>query len=393
MKKKYNEQFIILSAIGIILVMFGHLNLPILSFHELLPYYSYHVMLFVFISGYFYHPEEETHIYSYIKRKFARLILPYMGWNLFYGIIITCIHKWGTAGITFGENISLYNYFIAPFLSGHQYMLHAAAWFVPALFLLQLCNIIGRKFLSLLRIKNEYMITVLYFLIGFTVVYLAKRGSVYDYYKLPGRLMLMAPMFQLGHLYHTHLEKRDTLPSVPYFLILTVLQFLVMYYTHGAVNYSVVWVTGFANGVVMPFITATIGILFWLRISRLLQHALQKKLPPVIKWLKNFLYWTGTHTYGIMMHHLFGFFLFNELLSLLHNRCSLLSLFEMERFQGDIYYTYCASGGNPVWYLGYLIFGFLAAWLLDKTGKLLYGTIRNEYLKLSCAKTNKQKEG
>ncbi|MBO5487597.1 MAG: acyltransferase family protein, partial [Eubacterium sp.] len=144
MRIKRNETFIILSAIGILLILLGHLDFPLLNMGGLFPYYSFHVMLFVFISGYFYKPEEEEHILAYLKRKAPHLLIPYFIWNVVYGILATLLH--GT-GMQIGENINLYNLFIAPFLSGHQFMYQAASWFVPALFLVELCNILGRKIL------------------------------------------------------------------------------------------------------------------------------------------------------------------------------------------------------------------------------------------------------
>ena len=371
MQKKQNEQFVILTAIGMILVMFGHLDCPFLSFFNFLPYYSYHVMLFVFISGYFYQSREEEHIAAYIKRKFLHLILPYLCWNLFYGIVASCIHYFHIAGVNIGGDLSLYNLLIAPFYSGHQFMFHAAAWFVPALFLMELCNILGRKSLSLLHIKNEYIITMLYFLIGFAVVYLAKRGSVYDFYKLPGRLMLMAPIFQSGHLYRVKLEAKDKLPSLPYFLILILVQALIMWYTKGSVNYSVVWVTGFANGVFMPFITALVGILFWLRIAKLLTSLFEKVHNRFLTPLKKGLDWMGTYSYAIMMHHLFGFFILNLVLFYIHRYSKLLPMFDTVTFQNDIYYNYCRSGGNPFWFLLYLISGITAALALNKLSECI----------------------
>ena len=196
--KPRNQTFVILSAIGILLVLLGHLDFQILSFGGLFPYYSFHVMLFLFISGYFYRPEEEERIFSYIKRKCLHLLLPYFIWNVFFGILATLLHH---AGMQIGESLSLYNLLIAPFMGGHQFMYHAASWFVPALFLVELCNIIGRKVLSLLKVRNEYVIMILYLIIGLASVYLAKRGSVYDLYRLPARIMFLAPCFQMGRLY------------------------------------------------------------------------------------------------------------------------------------------------------------------------------------------------
>ena len=51
--KQRDEQFTILSALAMLLVILGHINWDILGRSPLLPYYSYHVMIFVFISGYF----------------------------------------------------------------------------------------------------------------------------------------------------------------------------------------------------------------------------------------------------------------------------------------------------------------------------------------------------
>lgn len=374
MAKEKNQQFVILSGIGMLLVMLGHLNCNLLTFRDFLPYYSYHVMLFVFISGYFYQPDDENHILQYIKRKALHLLVPYAIWNLVYGVLITLIHK-TDIGIWFGEDMNLFNLFLAPFTSGHQYMLHAAAWFVPALFLLQLCNVLGRRILRLIPCREkhrEFIYLLLYFLIGIAVIFLAKRGSVYDYYKLPGRLMLMAPIFQLGRFYRCTLEKKDTLPSIPYFLLLFVLQLCVMIATGGSVSFSVVWVTGFANGVIMPYITSIIGILFWLRVSGLLSAFTNKhgKALPLLRWM-------GTHSFAVMMHHLFGFFLLNFIFYLMHEKLGLFPFFDIAAFQGDIYYTYCSSGGSALWFALYLVFSLFIVYILDKLAQILYRTIRH----------------
>ena len=50
MQKKTNEQFMILSFIGIIIVVICHLARDIYKYLEFLPY----IAIFVFVSGYFY---------------------------------------------------------------------------------------------------------------------------------------------------------------------------------------------------------------------------------------------------------------------------------------------------------------------------------------------------
>jgi len=359
MTTKRNDTFVILSAIGILLIMLGHLDFPILTMGGLFPYYSFHVMLFPFISGYFYKPEEEAHIGAYLKRKALHLLLPYCIWNIIYGLLATILHNFGM-GI--GENISLYNLTIAPFLSGHQFMYQAASWFVPALFLLELCNVLGRKVLSLLRIRNEYVIMALYLVVGLASIFLAKRGSVYDYYKLPARIMLLAPCFQFGYLYKEKLESKDTLPSSVYFPILLLFQFIIVMTTSGRIAFSAVWVTGFAGSIILPYLTTFTGIAFWLRIA--------KELTPILKE-NQFTQYLGTHTFSVMMHHLLGFFLVNSAFCGLFklafsNGTSVLGEwfagFDMALFTTDIYYTYLPAGMDTIKWL------YLAAGLAVSLG-------------------------
>ena len=140
-KTERNITFTILSAIGIVLILLGHLDYGILTFGGLFPYYSYHVMIFVFVSGYFYKSDDEAHLLQFVLRKAKRLLLPYMIWNVLYGIIVMLMRR---AGFGIGEEISLYNLFIAPFVGGHQFGLNAPAWFIPALFLLEMCDMAAR---------------------------------------------------------------------------------------------------------------------------------------------------------------------------------------------------------------------------------------------------------
>ena len=60
-----NKEFRILSAIGIILVVAGHLGYDLFDIGGLFPYYSFHVFIFLFVSGYFYREEAQERIVSY----------------------------------------------------------------------------------------------------------------------------------------------------------------------------------------------------------------------------------------------------------------------------------------------------------------------------------------
>ena len=79
-----NMQFALLSALGIFFVADGHLNNSYLDIGGLIPYYSFHMQLFVFISGYFCREEQERFA-SYGIRKFKRLpTLPGIWFTVFW---------------------------------------------------------------------------------------------------------------------------------------------------------------------------------------------------------------------------------------------------------------------------------------------------------------------
>ena len=307
--KQRDEQFTILSAVAMLLVILGHINWDILGRSPLLPYYSYHVMIFVFISGYFFKPEASEKLFEYIWHKFKKLMVPYFIWNAVYGLL-----AWGLRFLEFeiGGDFNLYNLFIAPFMGGHQFMFNAAAWFVPALFLFEVVNIIIVKVLRILHLDNEYILAAVYIFAGVLVVALAKHGSVYDYYKIPGRIMIMAPAFALGRLYKLKIKQYDTMPSVIYIPVVVLLSF-VMVKTHPGLNYSAVWVTGFTSTIFTPIVTMILGIAFWLRVSKLLYMLLGK----IGGEIRRFVLRMGNNTYAIMMHQLLGFFFVNTIYAIM----------------------------------------------------------------------------
>lgn len=367
MKKERNLTFTILSALGMTLVMLGHLDYGILTIGGLFPYYSFHVLIFVFVSGYFYKPEVEESIVRYFLHKAKTLLLPYFIWNLVYGIIATILHGFG---FVIGGSISLYNLFVAPFHGGHQFMYNATAWFVPALFLLEMCNIIGRRILRFLRLRNEWVIAILYLMVGCFAVFMAMRGSVYDLYKIPGRLMVMAPAFALGRLYKEKLEKFDVVPTIiliPFLLGINA----ILGATHNGLAYSVVWVTGFANTPITPFITMTTGIWLWLRIASLISRLVSIK--PKALFCRAISYY-GNNTYSVMLHHLFVFMMIKSIFAIFSAKGLAFLDFDLELFHSDVYYTYI-PGGIAAFKLVYLLCGVVISLAISKAIQSVKGRL------------------
>lgn len=341
-KEKENQELRILSAIGIILVVAGHLGYNLFDWGGLFPYYSFHVFIFLFVSGYFYKDEVQEHILQYIIKKCKTLLLPYFVWNLFYGILATVLHK---AGFYIGQELSLYTMFVAPFENGHHFMYHFPAWFVPVLFVIEVVNVCMRKVLTLMRMNKEWLILTGCLLAGVATVYLAMGGHVWGYYKIPGRILFMLPGFQMGCFYRKYLEKHDTLPDKVYFPIVIGIQLLISFVCAG-LAFSAVWVTSFANGPVVPYVTVITGIALWLRIAKI-----AAKLPEVAKPL----IYLGRNTYAIMMHHMFSFFLLNCVFFALYLCLPGFYEFNTELFFADINYTYLPRGDIGKWL--YMIVG------------------------------------
>lgn len=349
---KENRQFRILSALGIIFVAAGHLGYDVFTIGGLFPYYSFHVFIFLFVSGYFYKEEAEENIAGYILKKCRTLLVPYFLWNLFYGILAQILHG---MGFSFGEDLSFRTLFLSPFLGGHQFLYNFSAWFVPALFLVEVINVCIRKALGLLRLKNEYLILAGCLVTGMAIIWLAAGGHVWGIYKLPGRILLMLPGFQMGRIYKEKLEVHDTLADGAYFLAVIGVQILISVFC-GGLSFSVVWVTGFANGPVVPYLTVVTGLAFWLRIARIVSG---------IPVLSDQMVGIGRNTFSVMMHHIAVFMLVKGFFYWCGRITSFCAEFDREMFFQDISYVYMAGGAEASKWI-YLLAGIGISVLVGK---------------------------
>lgn len=330
----YNVTFGILSALAIVMIVAGHAGYDILTVGGLFPYYSFHVPLFLFISGYFYREEEEKSPLLYLKKKAKRLLLPYYIWNLVYGLMAWALRAFG--GFSMGEPVTFKTLFLDPFLNGYQFIYNFAAWFVPTLFVIEVMNLCMRLLLRKMRLYSEWLILAGTLAVGMAVVQLAIGGHVWGLYKTPGRILFLYPCFQMGQFYKKKLEARDTLGNLPYFAIVTGGQAVLSLCCNG-LAYSSVWCTGFANGSVIPYVTVVSGTAFWLRVSRVLTPALGKSRAVL---------YLGKNTYAVMLHHIMAFMLVKAALSAVAAYTGAFSDFDFVRFHTDIDYYYLVRGAE-----------------------------------------------
>lgn len=372
----YNVTFGILSALAILMIVAGHAGYDILTVGGLFPYYSFHVPLFLFISGYFYRQEEEAHPLAYLKKKGKRLLVPYFAWNAVYGVTSWALRAFG--GFSMGEGLSLKTLFLSPFLNGYQFIYNYAAWFVPVLFMIEVMNlcmrlIIRRPLRRWFGIDGEWLFLLGSLAVGMLVVQFAIEGRVWGLYKTPGRILFLYPCFQMGQFYKKKLEERDRLGNLPYFIIVIGVQVLLHLCCNG-LAYSSVWCTGFANGPLIPYVTAVSGTAFWLRVAKILS--------PLCAGGQNdrsaagsFLLYLGRNTYAVMMHHVMAFMLVKMVLAGIAAHTGYLSDFDFVRFYGDIDYYYAVKG-SEAFYMVYLAAGVGLPLLLRRGLDVLLPAIR-----------------
>lgn len=357
--KPYNVTFGILFALAILMIVAGHAGYDILTVGGLFPYYSFHVPLFLFISGYFYRGEEEEHPLAYLKKKAKRLLLPYFVWNLVYGVMAWALRAFG--GFSMGEALSLKTLLISPFLNGYQFIYNYAAWFVPVLFLIEMMNLCMRLVLKKLHLNSEWLILLGTLAVGMLVVQFAIDGRVWGLYKTPGRILFLYPCFQMGQFYKKKLEARDRLGNAPYFAVVIGVQVLLHLCCNG-LAYSSVWCTGFANGPLIPYVTVVSGTAFWLRVARILtplcggsriggsaaQSGAEEQAGTVAAAdpAGGFLLYLGRSTYTVMMHHVMAFMLVKAVLAGIAAHTGCLADFDFVRFYADIDYYYLVKGSE-----------------------------------------------
>lgn len=329
---KKNKKMMILSCIGIILVVLGHTGNQIKLMSDLFPYYSFHMVLFIFISGYFYKPDNEKNCWGkegYIFKKLKRLVIPYFIWNLIYGILIMIFKKMNI--VSYGENISFNSLFVNPWISGHQYILNLASWFLLALFLVNIVYILLRKIFVKAKIWNDYIALFLFFIITIISIYMSK-GKINQIYIPLLRTGFFMFFYHFGYIYKTKIEGRLKVNTILYFLLLIVVQLIVLK-VDATISYEVCFMRFKSKIIVTPIIVSITGILFWIKIAEVLEPALGNKR--IVNYI-------SINTYDIMLHHLFWIFIVNVLIM---KATTIFSLegFNVEKFKTTIYYCYTAG--------------------------------------------------
>lgn len=358
MERAINQKFNILTALGIIAVVGMHTDFVFVDWLST----TWVIPLFVFVSGYFFSGKPFR---VFCGRKIQHLLIPFLTWNVFYGVLINALSEGGWTALSH-QPISLGSLFWYPFTTGWQFWFNTASWFVGMLIPIQLFYWVLFKYTK----GNSFMIVPV--LVGAHIVslYMAFHGYVkvsYDGW-FPNwglgiaRIFCCLIFYHLGYLYRNYGEKRDVF-SVNKIVGVILLNALIMGYIKPQIWADYNQMIFPHHNYWIPFVVSIGGIWACLQVAEVLQHYIK---------LNDLLSYIGRHSWDIMMHQFFFFWLLNTLLFGLKNHGILnLNTFDYNRYMHEIYFR--ISAHPPVNRLIYLVVGVMGpvvcCWLYEKYAK------------------------
>ncbi len=344
-EKPFNNKMNILKALGIMAVVGGHCGVGFLSWF---PVYSFHMPLFIFISGYFFHDQP---FLSFLKSKGKHLVWPLLFWNFVFGILCAVLLHYGW--IRFGQPLSFETLLIAPFTHGHQFEFNIATWFVGTLVEVQLL------YWCLYRLCRKNPILLLAVSLAcYVASYIMADLRWYPTY---GQFMLAAEktlfcliFYELGLLYREYGEKKDSF-SVNRIAGLVILNGILLGFTGKHITSTIVWMK-LAHPIWLPLVAALSGIYLYMQAAELLKDKVKRD---------SLLGFIGEHTFSIMTLHLFFFWLLNTgLLFLKQYGIFPLRSFDYDKYMHTIYFG--IKGYSPVYFLVGLGGALLCAYLYER---------------------------
>lgn len=186
------------------------------------------------------------------------------------------------------------------------------------------------------------------------------------------RCLFLLPFFQFGFLYNQKLEIKDNLNNLCYFLIIFLVQFLLIC-NYNNITFSLVGCNDFDSNILLPFITSLTGILFWLRISKIISSYFRGN--KLIKYISQ-------NTFEIMTHHMFIFFLINTVFRLFKR-----AGFDETAYRNNIFYIYLPFDYR--FSIFYLLLGIFVPLIIKHLIDIIFNFIRNKKSIIKAISSNK----
>ena len=349
MERSTREENLTLRALYLLAIVFvvdGHTALgDLFDMGGLFRYYSFHLLLFAFGSGYFYRDGAEANPLPEIARRAKRLLLPLYLWNVVYGVGAALLRRFG--GFELGEPLSATTLLLSPVTDGQHFVYNLGSWFLFPLFASQVLYLLARR-LSRLWGEREGITFALCLIPGALCVQALFGGAGLFLPLWALRTLILLPGYAGGVLYRRVLEKHDTLPTAPYLLGIAVLRALLCL-RYENLAYLLSDCSYFVCDAVGVYLGGALAIAFMLRVARLLApHMRKSRLAMAV----------SRHTFDIMMHHYMGFFALDGVFLLANALGIGAADFSVRSFRTQSAYLY-APGGRTEMNLLYILAGLL----------------------------------
>lgn len=339
----------VLSAIGIFMVVDHHTFTALNLFGDVIPYNSFFMPMFVFISGYFNKVDSSTNLGTYLWKKVKNLLLPYTIITLIvFGLqFLMNLYKTGEAT---GHPSGYFLYILQRVITtGSPFNLVAPMWFVITLFTLLVLYALLKKLLG--KIWNSYVMLAIFVALHLLAVWLAKNvlPGASEYFLLPVKCLFFLPFLELGIIYRNTLEKKHTALSGGWkagllltLLLVNAIRTMILPNAYDIAFDSIDALEGFTSPyIVTPLISSVVGILFWLTFVDLVGK-------PV--WESKFINYLSCNTFWIMGLHITFFNIVNCVL-MGFSRVADVPYFNVDAFKDSEFYFWEISSNAKLIYL------------------------------------------
>ena len=362
-KRKENMTFRALYLLAIVFVVDGHTTLGnYFDLNGLFRYYSFHLLLFAFGSGYFFRDGAQNRPLSAIAAKAKRLLVPLYLWNIVYGVGAALLRRFG--GFELGQPLSAYTLLLAPVLDGEHFVYNLGSWFVFPLFAAQTIYLLVRRLARLWGDREP--VTFLVCLIpGAICVQLLYSGATGFLPLFALRSLILLPGYAGGVLYRRVLERHNRLPTAPYLLGIAILRALLCL-RYENLAYLLSNCTYFVCDAFGVYVGGALAIAFWLRVARLIAPAVER-IPLALSISRN--------TFDIMMHHYMGYFAVNCAFLIANALQIGAADFSVHAFRTQGNYMYAPSGHIEM-NLFYVLAGLLLPLAIGWTTRALLSPVK-----------------
>ena len=349
-----NQKFNLLSALGIILVVGGHCGI---NFIHQFPVYSFHMPLFIFISGYFFHAYDFR---TFLTKKVKHLLIPFLLWNAFYWGLLQWFTNNGWTHIYSYATIK--DFFWQSMICAWPIAFNSPSWFVIILFWTQLLYWAIHKITG----GNVCFIGISCLTAYLTSLYL----TFHDYSAWMNgagigieRTLFFLLFYFAGGVYRSYIERPGNFSyksCLGKILLCFLINWLLLNFVDRRITYNINLMQYPIQSYWMPIVTACTGICLYMQFAEIIVHKIKRH---------HVLDFMGRHTYAIMTHHLFFIWLINASLWIAaqHSK-QLAQWFDEQQYMTSVYYF--IDTPYPREDMMYMLAGLcgplLCCWLYDR---------------------------